>query len=273
MGMLLLLAGVLPLARPAHAQDKVCFPQTNQCIEGRFLEYWRQNGGLPVFGYPVSPARQELNRDTGKTYLTQWFERNRFEYHPTNPAPYKVLLGLLGNEMRGGAGPVTPNCGAQTIPELRRHYAEAVAPVRTLLGCPGPVMRDVQAAEQFFERGSMVYHAPTSPKVPVGQIYVVFGGTPARYLSTTDTWAEGVPETAGLTPPPGLREPKRGFGLVWRETPGVRDRLGWATRPERAERATLQFFQNGLMVWLPGRDYVYTFIFNSDIVTAAGRYR
>jgi len=25
----------------------------------------------------------------------QWFERARFEYHPNNPNPYKVLLGRL----------------------------------------------------------------------------------------------------------------------------------------------------------------------------------
>ena len=29
-----------------------------------------------------------------------WFERARFELHPENQAPFNVLLGLLGNEMR-----------------------------------------------------------------------------------------------------------------------------------------------------------------------------
>ena len=35
----------------------------------------------------------------GHTVLTQWFERARFEWHPNNPEPFKVLLGLLGNEI------------------------------------------------------------------------------------------------------------------------------------------------------------------------------
>jgi glucose/arabinose dehydrogenase len=36
----------------------------------------------------------------------QWFERARFELHPENQPPYDVLLGLLGNELRGRpAGP------------------------------------------------------------------------------------------------------------------------------------------------------------------------
>ena len=33
-------------------------------------------------------------------------------------------------------------------------------------------------------------------------------------------------------PPPGLEQPIRGFGLVWRSNPRVQDRLGWATSPE-----------------------------------------
>jgi hypothetical protein len=31
----------------------------------------------------------------GETLLVQYFERARFEYHPDNPAPYRVLLGRL----------------------------------------------------------------------------------------------------------------------------------------------------------------------------------
>ncbi len=86
------------MAQPASAQNDQCFPQTNQCINGRFRQFWEQNGGLAVFGYPITPARQENNRDTGQSYLTQWFERNRFELHIENPVPYDVLLGRLGDD-------------------------------------------------------------------------------------------------------------------------------------------------------------------------------
>ena len=45
----------------------------------------------------------------GKTYLVQYFERNRLEYHPENKGtPYEVLLGLLGvqtYQARYGARP------------------------------------------------------------------------------------------------------------------------------------------------------------------------
>jgi len=80
--MLLAAMAMLALGRPAQAQEQRCFPQTGHCISGRFLEFWQQNGALEVFGYPIAPAREELNRDTGKPYLAQWFERNRFELHP-----------------------------------------------------------------------------------------------------------------------------------------------------------------------------------------------
>lgn len=91
----LLLLGV-PLARAQS--DQRCFSETQQCISGRFRQYWEQNGGLPVFGLAITAAAPELNRDTGQTYQTQWLERNRFEAHPENAAPYDVLLGRLGDD-------------------------------------------------------------------------------------------------------------------------------------------------------------------------------
>jgi hypothetical protein len=44
----------------------------------------------------------EINPTDGKPYLTQHFERARFEHHPENAGtPYEVLLGLLGRELTG----------------------------------------------------------------------------------------------------------------------------------------------------------------------------
>jgi hypothetical protein len=44
----------------------------------------------------------------GKQYQIQWFERARVELHPENAAPYNVLLGLLGNEVRNNAASPPP---------------------------------------------------------------------------------------------------------------------------------------------------------------------
>ncbi|MBA3944360.1 MAG: hypothetical protein H0X37_07330 [Herpetosiphonaceae bacterium] len=67
---------------------------------------------MPVFGYPLTEPRDELNQDTGKHYRTQWFERARFEYHPENRPPYDVLLGRLGADQFAANGlPATREAG------------------------------------------------------------------------------------------------------------------------------------------------------------------
>lgn len=84
----------LVLILPARAQDQRCFPETGQCISGRIREFWEQNGGLPVFGFPTTDQHEELVE--GKPFQVQWFQRNRLELHPENQRPYDVLLGRLG---------------------------------------------------------------------------------------------------------------------------------------------------------------------------------
>lgn len=42
----LLIALVGAPAPPAGAQGEACFAETGQCIRGRFLAYWQENGGL-----------------------------------------------------------------------------------------------------------------------------------------------------------------------------------------------------------------------------------
>ena len=91
----LLLAGVP--AGIARAQAR-CFPETKQCTTGRFGEFWEQHGGLPVFGFAIAPVAPASRVTRNATYLTQWFQRFRFEAHPDNRPPYDVLLGRLGDE-------------------------------------------------------------------------------------------------------------------------------------------------------------------------------
>ena len=74
------------------------FPETQHAVGNAFLSYYSAHGALDQFGYPLSEEFQEKATD-GKMYTVQYFERNRFEYHPENAAPYNVLLGLLGAQM------------------------------------------------------------------------------------------------------------------------------------------------------------------------------
>ena len=94
----------------AHAQGGTrYFAETGQTVQGRFLEYWDENGGLLQQGYPISGEVQERSEIDGKTYTMQYFERAVFELHPEYAAPNDVLLSLLGvlkyNEKYSGGAP------------------------------------------------------------------------------------------------------------------------------------------------------------------------
>jgi spore germination protein len=86
-----------------NTQARIYFPQTGHSLGSGFLSYWRSHGGLPIFGYPLTEEFKETNPNDGKVYTVQYFERNRFEYHPelTNTA-YVIQLGLLGAQFTTG---------------------------------------------------------------------------------------------------------------------------------------------------------------------------
>jgi murein DD-endopeptidase MepM/ murein hydrolase activator NlpD len=96
---LALMAGLIGPLRVPQAQQPVperLFEQTGWRVGGRLLEYWDRNGGLPVFGLPITAQRAQ---NTGDGRVTaQTFERNRLELHPTLAAPFDVQLGRLGEE-------------------------------------------------------------------------------------------------------------------------------------------------------------------------------
>ncbi len=72
------------------------FPETKRLLCPPFRAYWEKRGGLSMYGLPLTDAFYQNGR------LIQYFERNRFEYHPENVGtPYDVLLGLLGVEVFG----------------------------------------------------------------------------------------------------------------------------------------------------------------------------
>lgn len=99
--LLALLAPLLLVAPQPAAAQEICFsdqPEIDDCLQEPFASYWQDNGGLAVFGYPISPAREEASADVQADFLTQWTERNRLEYHPELEPPYDVLLGRMGAE-------------------------------------------------------------------------------------------------------------------------------------------------------------------------------
>lgn len=88
-----------PFSRVASAGTGQYFQPTGHNLSGKFLSYWKSQGGLQMFGYPLSEAFTERNKTNGKEYLVQYFERFKMELHPEAAGtPYEVQLGLLGAE-------------------------------------------------------------------------------------------------------------------------------------------------------------------------------
>lgn len=95
--------------------------------------------------------------------------------------------------------------------------------------CPQEAALLSASAEQRFEHGVMIWVGAED------RIYVLFEDTMYTdgWNAYEDLWQDGDPvDDPSIVPPPGFYQPQRGFGLVWRDRPQVRDRLGWALAPE-----------------------------------------
>jgi uncharacterized lipoprotein YbaY/heat shock protein HslJ len=233
----------------APAPQPQCFSETGHCVGGRFLQYWQQNGGLAVFGYPLSDEVAVLG------HTAQYFERQRFELHSENAAPDDVLLGRLGDEMlrrRGTDWQTQPKAagaqaGCRFFPETQHNacnlpggpgfltywsnnglefdgrrgksYAESLA----LFGLPLTEPQQETNASgdtvltQWFERARFEYHPdnPAAYRVLLGRLGA---------------------EVMGLAPSPGIVD------TTWRlESFGAIN----AQLPAAAKPATITFGSNG----------------------------
>lgn len=128
------------------------------------------------------------------------------------------------------------------------------------IGCSSGAPMPFPAAVQTFEHGVMIYVGSTP-----AAIYVLYNN--GSYSRFNDTFVDGIdPTSGGEMPPPGLIEPIRGFGKVWRSDPTVRNTLGWAIQPETGTTATVLLFQTGQMIALPPLGQI-------AVLTNVGTYR
>jgi hypothetical protein len=102
--------------------------------------------------------------------------------------------------------------------------------------CPSQAALFSAGAEQHFQGGVMLWSEAED------RIYVLFGdGHSPEWNAFPDEWEPGEAENdPTLLPPSGFYQPVRGFGQVWREQPGVRERLGWAIGEEAAYQTAVQ---------------------------------
>ncbi len=156
----------------APGPEKVYFSPTGQYLEGEFLEFWWEYGGMPVFGYPVSP---EFEQD-GMT--VQYFERAVLEKHPDNPPEWQILLRRLGadsitDELRNSepferrgepeVGRYFPETGHSIQFGFRDHW-EKWGGIR-IFGFPmSTEFVENDFTVQYFERAIFEYHPDHSPE-------------------------------------------------------------------------------------------------------------
>jgi hypothetical protein len=147
-------------------------PIPTYAIAPIFRDYYDRNGGLPIFGYPIS----DLMEVNGRT--VQWFQRARLE-HWTDPGyagtPYEVQGGRIGVEYIGNR--TFPKQAPFISTPTNRYFAETGYGVRgaflqfweqhgglAIFGYP--ISNEVQEmlddgkvhTVQYFERARMEMH-------------------------------------------------------------------------------------------------------------------
>jgi len=234
--------------RPVHTRY---FPETGYVVTDEFLVFWETRGGLTVFGYPIS------DRFTEGGHTVQYFQRARFELHPTQPVPYRVQLGLLGSELYGPPDPPVPNWTTPWNPHVRYfpmtghlvshaflRFFDSHGGVNNF-GYPLTEAKNEAGTGtliQWFQRAKMEWH-PGNP--PGQEVQLALLG---QFIYSGDGQSKW--------------EPIRGFGKVWNENPAVHDGLGYATEQQKVTWMAEEAFQLGHMLWREDSRTIY--VLNRD---------
>ncbi len=142
-----------PFAAGQAGSDGIFFAQTSHSLNGEFLRYWNDKGGLSLFGYPIS------EQFTQNGIITQYFERARFEYHPEVLAStgYAVELGLLGvtylqqSQKGGSAAPQAPATPQVHLVQDEQQLLDSINAARQAAGL-GKVTLDAQVEQLAHDR-------------------------------------------------------------------------------------------------------------------------
>jgi uncharacterized protein YkwD len=155
-------------------KTRAYFAATGHALGGGFYTYWQKNGGLPLFGLPLS---EEFN-ENGLT--VQWFERARFEYHPELAGTGKAIqLTHLGSMAYGSqsnrtapSAPVASPASYQAAPSVNlnsdeSYLLQAINEQRAAAGV-GPVRLDPTLTEVSRSRSNDMaarnYFSHTTPE-------------------------------------------------------------------------------------------------------------
>jgi hypothetical protein len=252
--LLALLLGAAPAGAASAQPDQRCFAETGQCIGGPIRAYWERNGGLPIFGYPVSP--QQIETVEGQSLPVQWFERDRLEDH----GPAGVMAGRLGARylelterpwqfFERAAG--TPaGCrffeptGHTLCEPFLSYWLQGGGLERFGYPITQPTYEQIESRPyqvQYFERRRMEIH----PELPGRPVLLGLLGSEVR---ATPEPLMAYPDCLG-TLPERMRQTIAGLRLA---TPiGCPAGPAWTELP-----ASTQQFERGSMIWLSERKNV-----------------
>ncbi len=200
---LALLAALLAGAwtTPVHAESEECFFETSQCVSGPIYDYWKQNGDLSVFGYPI--AAQDVAVVEGRMLQIQWFERDRLEIQ----ADGQVTAGRLGAErleqlgtpwQPGPNAPAAAGCiafaetGYQICGAFAGYWRANGGLARFGYPITGEVTEQLEGISytvQYFERRRFEWH----PEIAGGSVLLGLLGSEVSGIIPREhvTWAAG----------------------------------------------------------------------------------
>ena len=208
-------------------------------------------------GYPITEPYWTRATVAGveKDVMVQCFERRCYSYTPSNPDPYKVEMGNVGQHYYKWRydRPVF-NCQNPPVRGFGKIWSGNPS-VQERLGCPNSYTSEIgtQVLSENFEHGKMyLVNTPQTfyPSLQYNKtIFIAFDD--GTWASVQDTWNDSQAPNGGLTPPPGFYEPQRDLGSVWHNQTGlqVRDRLGWATQKEQSGVGAALPYDGGLMLY------------------------
>lgn len=195
---------------------------------------------------------------------------------PTLPLPTAILLqptmplatpGPTPTRAIDARAEATPTSLAPVCEPPPAPFAGAwAAPdVQATLGCPAGTAQTVNGVWQTYEHGVMFWREQDRSIFVLSNLAIGQGQPTDSWWRFDDTYQEGEPEDSmGLSPPPGMSMPVRGFGKVWRSNGFVRDALGWATSGESGMQSTWLQFESGWMMTGPDGRPVYALVPTGD---------
>jgi LysM repeat protein len=257
----------VPPASDGNSGTQYAFTATYQSFERGFM-IWRADTGLITVYY-----------GSGTTGNYEFFPVYTYGFLPENPVTTVPPAGLIKpyfgfGKVWGNYPHVRNALGWAKMSEQAYQALYFYAPPQTIITVPsgqrvsmlnnawtlldpaiptvtpGPMVVNVSASYQPFEKGFMIWLGDS------GQIYGFFGNTPSdgpfggvgSYSIFPSQSYGNLPSNPATEPAPVNRfHPIMGFGKVWYNFPTTRAKLGWGLQFETAYVTTLTYNTTGLL--------------------------